>query len=142
MINNVTLVGRLTKDPVLKKTSTGTSVVNFSLACKKKYKKENEGEAEYIDCIAWGKLADNLCSYMHKGGTIGLVGYLQKRSYENKEGKKVYVTEVVAESIQYISTPKETNTEYTTNPSMMSKEEEYEIINSEVDLDHADNLPF
>lgn len=103
MINNTTLVGRLTKDPELRKTQNGTSVVSFIVAIQRMIQKEGSPEADFINCIAFNKIADNLAKYMKKGSMIGVVGRLQSRSYDDKDGKRIYITEVVADTIEFLS---------------------------------------
>jgi len=107
MINNVTLVGRLTKDPELRYTPNGIAVANFTLAVNRQFKSQSgESEADFINCVVWKKPAENLAQYMGKGGLIGVIGRVQTRSYDNQEGKRVYVTEIVAENIQFLESKK------------------------------------
>lgn len=103
MLNRVVLVGRLTRDPDLRYTPNGVAVANFNIACNRPFKNQNgENEADFINCVVWRKTAENLAQYMGKGSMIGVDGRLQSRSYEGKDGKMVYVTEIVAESIQFL----------------------------------------
>lgn len=103
MINNVTLIGRLTKDADLRYTSTGKGVTTFMVAVNRNFTNQaGEREADFINCVIWGKPAENLASYTCKGSLIGVTGRLQSRSYDNQEGKKVYVTEVVVENYQLL----------------------------------------
>lgn len=105
MLNRVVLVGRLTRDPDLRYTPNGIAVANFNIACNRPFKNQNgENEADFINCVVWRKTAENLANYMKKGSMIGVDGRLQSRSYENKDGKMVFVTEIVAESIQFLET--------------------------------------
>lgn len=107
MINNVTLVGRLTRDVDLRYTQNGKAVANFGLAVNRPFKNANgEYEADFINCQSWGKQAENLANYMKKGNQIGVVGRIQTRNYENNEGKRVYVTEVVAEQVVFLESRK------------------------------------
>ena len=107
MINNVTLVGRLTRDVDLRYTQNGKAVASFGLAVNRPFKNANgEYEADFINCQAWGKTAENLANYMKKGNQIGVVGRIQTRNYENNEGKRVYVTEVVAEQVVFLESRK------------------------------------
>lgn len=103
MINQVTLVGRLTKDPELKFTSEGTAVTNITLAVNRKYRK-NQGEryADFVQCTLWRKIAENTVNYCRKGSILGIVGRIQTRHYDNQEGRRVYVTEVVADSVRFL----------------------------------------
>ena len=102
MINRVVLVGRLTKDPVLRKTGAGKSVVSFTTACDRKVKAEGQPTADFINCIAWNKVADLMAQYLHKGSLVGVEGRIQTRSYDDKTGKRLYITEVVADSVQFL----------------------------------------
>lgn len=110
MINNVTLVGRMTKDPELKYTSSGTAVLTFNLAVNRPFtNQQGEREADFIMCQVWRKTAENVANYTRKGSLVGVVGRIQTRNYDDKDGKKVYVTEVVAENVQFLE-PKGTQT--------------------------------
>lgn len=104
MINNVTLTGRITKDLEKHETGKGTSVVNFLLAVDRRRKNANgDREADFISIQAWGLTADLLCKYCGKGSLIGIEGRIQTRNYENNQGQRIYVTEVVAESATFLS---------------------------------------
>jgi single-strand DNA-binding protein len=104
MINQVTLVGRLTKDPDLKLTTDGTPVTHVILAVSRHYRNQNgEVEADFVQCTLWRKTAENTKQYCRKGSVVGITGRIQTRHYDNQEGKRVYVTEVVAESIRFLS---------------------------------------
>lgn len=107
MINRVVLVGRLTKDPELRKTQSGTSVVSFSLAVNRRVQTSGQPDADFINCVAWNRLADLMCQYLHRGSLIGVEGRIQTRNYENNQGQRVYVTEVVADNVQFLE-PKNT----------------------------------
>ena len=102
MVNRVVLVGRLTKDPVLRKTANGVSVVSFTVACTRRFKQEGQPDADFINTVAWNKTADIVHQYTHKGSLVGVEGRIQTRSYDDQSGKRVYVTEVVAESVQFL----------------------------------------
>lgn len=102
MINRTVLVGHLTKDPVLRKTASGTSVTSFTVACNRKFKQEGQPDADFINCVAWNKTADIIAQYTHKGSLVGIEGRIQTRNYEDQNGKTVYVTEVVVESISFL----------------------------------------
>ena len=96
-MNNVALIGRVTKGIELKKSATGKSVTNFTLAVRRD--KEN---TDFINCVAWNGTADLLYNYVKKGHRIGLNGRLQTRKYEDNTGRKVYVTEVIANSVELL----------------------------------------
>ena len=103
MINQVTIVGRLTRDPELRKTSEGLSVTSITLAVSRQFRNQHgEIEADFVQCTIWKKAAENTAQYCRKGSVVGVTGRLQTRHYDNKEGKRVYVTEVVAESIRFL----------------------------------------
>ena len=106
MINRVVLVGRITKDPILRKTPNGTSVVSFTIACNRRIKQEGQPDADFINCVAWNKTADFMAQYVRKGALLGLEGRIQTRSYDDKDGKRVYITEVVADSVQALGSKK------------------------------------
>lgn len=101
-MNNVNLIGRLTKDNEVKMTNSGKSVVAFTLAVNKRVPKDAEQQTDFINCIAWNKTAELLHQYTSKGSLIGVVGRLATRNYDNKNGQKVYVTEVVVDEIQFL----------------------------------------
>lgn len=103
MINSVCLVGRLTRDPELKYTTSNIAVALFSLAVNRNFKDANgERETDFINCVIWRQQAENLANWAKKGALIGITGRIQTRSYENQQGQRVYVTEVVAESFQML----------------------------------------
>ena len=103
MINNVTLVGRITKEPELRYTPQNKAVASFTLAVNRAFKNANgEREADFINCIIWGKSAENLANWTHKGQLIGVTGSIQTRNYENQQGQRIYITEVVASNFQVI----------------------------------------
>ncbi len=101
MINSVTLVGRLTKDIELKKTSSNISTCTFTVACNRRYAKEGEQQADFINCVAWRQSAEFLDRYAKKGDIVGVTGRITTRNYEGQNGK-VYVTEVTCDSVQLI----------------------------------------
>lgn len=103
MINNVVLVGRLTRDPELKYTGNNIAVASFNLAVNRNFKDANgERETDFINCVIWRQQAENLANWAKKGALIGITGRIQTRSYENQQGQRVYVTEVVAENFQML----------------------------------------
>lgn len=103
MINYVVLVGRLTKDPELRYTADGTAVANVTLAVSRNFRNaEGTIDTDFVQCTLWRKVAENTAHYCRKGSMIGVMGRIQTRNYENQEGKRVYVTEVVAESVRFM----------------------------------------
>lgn len=98
MINQTTLVGRLTNEVKLRYTPSNVAVATFTLAVNRTFKNENgEREADFINCVMWRQQAENLANWAKKGALIGITGRIQTRSYDNQQGQRVYVTEVVAE---------------------------------------------
>lgn len=100
------LTGRLTRDPETRHTSNGNAYSTFTLAVPRDYSKE---ECDFLDIVAWNKKAEIVQKYLGKGDKIGIVGKQQKRSYENKDGNKVYITENIMEKIEFIETKKAKN---------------------------------
>ncbi|MFS9315471.1 single-stranded DNA-binding protein [Streptococcus infantis] len=101
MINNVTLVGRLTRDPELRYTTSDVAVATFNLAVNRNFKGANgEREADFINCMIWRKQAELFADWCKKGNLVGITGRIQTRSYENQQSQRVYVTEVVADTFQ------------------------------------------
>ncbi|HFU4460546.1 TPA: single-stranded DNA-binding protein [Streptococcus suis] len=103
MINNVVLVGRMTRDAELRYTPSNQAVATFTLAVNRNFKNQNgEREADFINVVIWRQQAENLANWAKKGALIGVTGRIQTRSYDNQQGQRVYVTEVVAESFQLL----------------------------------------
>lgn len=108
MLNNVVLVGRMTKDAELRYTPSNQAVATFSLAVNRNFKSQNgEREADFINCVIWRQQAENLANWAKKGALIGITGRIQTRSYENQQGQRVYVTEVVSETFQLLESRKD-----------------------------------
>lgn len=101
-MNKVVLIGRLTKDPELKYTTSNIPVATFTLAVDRRAKKGGQKEADFINIVVWNKEAESVSNYMGKGRLIGVSGRLQIRSYDDKDGNKRYVTEVVADEVQFL----------------------------------------
>ena len=103
MINNVVLVGRLTKDPDLRYTSNGTAVATFTVAVDRNFTNaQGSRDADFINCVIWRKQAETFANYTHKGSLIGIEGRIQTRNYEGSDGKRVYVTEVSVNSFSFL----------------------------------------
>jgi single-strand DNA-binding protein len=133
-VNSVNLIGRLTKDADIRYTQNGVPVANFTVAVNR-IKKD---EADFINCIAFNKTAENLANYMSKGSLIGVSGSIQTRSYENKEGRRVYVTEVVANQVTFLERKKSDTS--TAAQHYSDNREPFEYSNS-IDISD-DELPF
>lgn len=109
MINQVTIVGRLTRDPELKATTEGTPVAHVTLAVNRQYRNQNgEIEADFISCTLWRKAAQNTAQYCKKGSVLGITGRIQTRHYNTPEGKRVYITEVIADTVRFLSSKPQT----------------------------------
>ena len=107
MINRVVLVGRLTKEPEFRATPSGAKVCQYTLAVNRTRKAEGQPDADFINCVSWNKTAELMNQYLSKGALIGIEGRIQTRSYDNQQGQKVYVTEVITDSVQFLeSKPK------------------------------------
>jgi len=103
MINRVVLVGRLTKDPELKYTQTGIAVTRFTLAVNRTFSSQSgEREADFINCVTWRKQAENTANFLRKGSLTGIEGRIQTSSFDGQDGKRVFMTEVVADSVQFL----------------------------------------
>src|SRR5690606_35667748 len=117
-LNRVVLVGRLTKDPELKYTNSGTAVTNFTIAVNRPFSNDKgEREADFINCVIWRKPAESLANFQKKGNLIGVDGRIQTRSFEGQDGKMVYITEVVADSVQFLESKKESSNQSSSQPS-------------------------
>ena len=103
MLNRVVLVGRLTKDPEYRTTPSGVSVATFTLAVNRTFTNaQGEREADFINCVVFRRQAENVNNYLSKGSLAGVDGRIQSRSYENQEGRRIFVTEVVCDSVQFL----------------------------------------
>lgn len=145
MINDVALTGRITKDLEKHETGKGTSVVNFSLAVDHQFKNSNgDREADFIGIQAWGMTADLLCKYCGKGSLIGIEGRIQTRNYENNQGQRVYVTEVVAENVTFLDTKKNNNEQggYQSNGYQNNGYQQQPFDSAMPFDDSADDVPF
>ena len=153
MINSVVLVGRLTRDIELRKTQSGLSVASFTIACDRRLSQEqknnNEQSADFINCVAWRGSADFLGSYAHKGDTVGVEGKIQTRSYD-RDGQRVYVTEVLANSVNLLHSKQAVQSQeqasYEPQPTQVTQEPKPQQMS---DFDYlpnvevsSDDLPF
>lgn len=149
-MNKVVLIGRFTKDPEVKQTPSNLSVCSFTIAVDRKFKdKDGNRQADFINIVAWRQLADIIGQYFHKGSKIGITGFLQSRNYEDQNGNKRTVTEVVAEDIDFLDQKQkqeEQEEEIRPIPPMpkMTGEVEAAIMQSEADAADAEevSLPF
>ncbi len=112
-MNNVCLVGRLTRDPEMRMTQSDLAVTRFNVAVDRRFKKDGEQTADFINCISFGKTAEFVEKYFSKGQRIGLTGRIQTGSYTNKEGQKVYTTDVVAENVDFVESKQQNDSKPT-----------------------------
>jgi len=146
MLNRVILIGRLTKDPELRYTPNGVAVATFTLAVDRNYtNQQGQREADFIPIVTWRGLAENVANYLKKGRLTAVEGRIQTRNYENNEGRRVYVTEVVADNVRFLESA---NSQFKRDP-MVSREDQndrYEqdpFSDDESPIDISDDdLPF
>ena len=146
-MNKVFLIGRLTREPELRYTTSGTPVCQVNIAVNRIGAKENEQQADFINVVVWDKMGENLAKYQTKGSQIAVEGKIQTRNYDGNDGKKVYVTEVVASNIQYLDSKKENNNTTTTNDLPIQNNDTYSQLGNsftaeEIDTIKDEDLPF
>jgi single-strand DNA-binding protein len=150
MMNRVVLVGRLTKDPELRYTPNGIPCATFTLAVNRTFtNQQGDREADFINCVVWRKPAENAAKYLKKGSLAGVDGRIQSRNYEGQDGKRVYVTEVLAESVQFLEPKRESGYQPPSEPPPeRSSNEQYKKQNDDpfagngnIDISD-DDLPF
>lgn len=106
-MNKVVIIGNNTKDVELRQTPTGTAVVQFSIAVKRNFKTNGQYESDFFECVAYNKTAELIAQYVKKGDKVAIDGRLQTRNYTNKEGRKVYVTEIIVENVEFLASKKQ-----------------------------------
>ncbi|MCQ9211635.1 MULTISPECIES: single-stranded DNA-binding protein [unclassified Streptococcus] len=140
MINNVVLVGRMTRDAELRYTPTEQAVATFTLAVNRNFKNQNgEREADFVGCVIWRQQAENLANWAKKGALVGITGRIQIRNYENQQGQRVYVTEVVADNFQLLESKSKENR--AANQASMDQHAPHFGTTSPIDISE-DGLPF
>ena len=144
MLNSVALTGRLTKDVDLRYTQSGTAVGSFTIAVDRQFRSANgERETDFINCAIWRKSAENLAKFTHKGSLIGVEGHIQTRTYDNAQGQKVFVTEVIVENFALLEprkTSQDSQQRSANNPAAASQGNGF--ANSGQPIDVGDDLPF
>lgn len=143
-MNNVSLVGRLTRDPDVRYTDNGLSIARINVAVDRRFKKEgDEVTADFPSCVAFGKTAEFIEKYFKKGQRIGLTGRIQTESYTNKEGQRVYTTDIVVENVEFVESKNSENqnqgANYMNEPDPSAVDEEGFMNISDGDLEE---LPF
>ena len=136
MINRVVLVGRLTRDPELRKTPSGASVCSYTLAVSRNRSAQpGQPEADFISCVTWNRQAETMAQYLHKGSLLGIEGRIQTRSYDNQQGVRVYVTEVITDSVQFLEPKSAVNSQ----PRNMQNANPYGSASSYSQPDYVDD---
>lgn len=139
MLNRVVLVGRLTADPQYRVTPSSLDVATFTLAVNRNFKDKNgEQQADFINCVVFRKQAENVNNYLNKGSLAGVDGRLQSRSYENDEGRRVFVKEVVCDSVQFLE-PKNAQTS-NNNQSNNEVQQREKALQSENPFNNSNNF--
>lgn len=126
-MNKIFLMGRLTKDAELRYTQSGTAVASFSLAVDRRYKKGEEQQADFINCVAWQKTAEFISQYFRKGSKIVVEGRLQTRSYEVEDGSRRWATEVVVEQCEFADSKAKNENNSATGASGALEAEAYDV---------------
>ncbi|UKL29988.1 single-stranded DNA-binding protein [Bacillus phage PK1] len=141
MMNRVVLVGRLTKDPDLRYTPNGVPVATFTLAVNRAFtNQQGEREADFINCQVWRKPAENAANYLKKGSLAGVDGRIQTRNFEGQDGKRVYITEVVAESVQFLE-PRKSEGQNQNRQQNTQNQDPFANSGGQIDISD-DDLPF
>lgn len=140
MMNRVILVGRITKDPEIKKTAQDIAVINFTLAVNRNYTdQQGEKQADFISCVVWRKQAENVAKYVTKGMLLGVEGRIQTRQYESETGMK-YITEVLCDSVQFLENRSSNTQSFEENKPTKSQSDEFYETSKK--LAAEDDLPF
>ena len=135
-MNSVSLVGRLTKDPELRFTATGKAVATFSLAVNRTFSKSDE--ADFFNIVTWQKTAENCANYLAKGQQVAVLGRLQSRSYENKEGRRIFVVEVVANEVEFLERRDKSGGSSSNAQSYQKKDKPASNNNNDIDTSDVD----
>ena len=142
-MNKVFLIGRLTRDPELRYTSSNVAVATFSLAVNRNFSNANgEREADFINIVVWRKQAENVKNYLSQGSQVAIDGRIQTRSYDDQDGKKRYVTEVVADNVEFLGTKGSNNSSSTSSASSEPTPYDFGDNNSNTTTTDVDNNPF
>lgn len=141
-MNNVSIVGRLTREPELKYTNSNTAVISFTVAVNRTFKnKDGEYEADFIRCQAWRKTAEIIAQYGEKGMRVGVEGRIQTRSYDGQDGKRVYITEVVTDQFHFLESKSEHSNNQQQNTSRQQNNNFNDSFEDDIHIDDGD-LPF
>lgn len=140
-MNKVILLGRLVKDPELKHTNNGNSVASFTVAVNRRFAKQGEDrKADFINCVAWRTTAEFISKYFTKGSMLSVCGNIQTRTYDDKDGKKIYVTEVIVDEVYFAGDRQNSSSTNTYNEGLPAMD--MGVFNSVTEFDNDDRLPF
>lgn len=140
MLNRVILIGRLTRDPELRYTPSGVAVAQFTLAVDRPYRQDSEKEADFIPIVTWRQLAEACANHLRKGRLTAVEGRIQVRSYDNNEGRKVYVTEVIADNVRFLESNR-TSPENSQQGPQTPQQDPFYDDGKPIDI-QGDDLPF
>lgn len=137
-MNRVTLVGRLTANPELRYTSSNLSLSRFTIAVNRQKKEDGTQNADFINCVAWNKTAELICTYLTKGSLVGLEGRIQTGTYEKPDGTKGYTTDVLVQNIEFLESKKNATqnaTQITTQEVEQNTTDPFADFGEQVDID-------
>jgi len=137
-MNKVFLIGRLSRDPELRHTGTGMAVCQINVAISRRTGQGREPETDFINVVVWDKQAENVSRYLSKGRQVAIEGRIQTRSYDNNEGKRTYVTEVIASNVEFLGSANDNNNRAPSQPN----ENPFDYDMSEPQTTSVDNDPF
>lgn len=138
-MNKVFLIGRLSRDPELRHTTSGTAVCQINVAISRPVAQGSEPQTDFINVVIWNRTAENVARYLSKGRQIAIEGRIQTRSYDNNEGKRTYVTEVIASNVEFLGSANDNNR---ANPAPSFNENPFDAMEPAMDTTSVDNDPF
>ena len=139
-MNKVFLIGRLSREPELRHTTSGTAVCQINVAISRPVSQGSEPQTDFINVVVWNKQAENVARYLSKGRQIAIEGRIQTRNYDNNEGKRTYVTEVIASNVEFLGSANDNNrTNTNSNPF---DENPFDSMEPPMDTTNVDNDPF
>ena len=146
MMNRVVMVGRMTRDPELRRTGSGAAVTSFTLALNRNYSSADGQQTDFIPCVVWNKVAENVARYCSKGSLVGVDGKLRSRTYDNAQGQHVFVVEVQCDSVQFLETKAQRernasmqNQDYTAPNPQISNFQDMQTDEMEKEFDNSEN---
>ena len=138
-MNKVFLIGRLSRDPELRHTTSGTAVCQINVAISRPVAQGNEPQTDFINVVIWNRQAENVARYLSKGRQIAIEGRIQTRNYDNAEGKRTYVTEVIASNVEFLGSANDNNR---ANNNVSFDENPFDAMEPTMDTTSVDNDPF